>query len=175
MTMTTDHTYTCSACGAHDFTVENESFKHLIYTVTLTCTCEADAGIAHIKTFEVEDSTFRTGPLDDLHQVQEWDEHEPDRYHEDIVDEEVNCQSCCEDASGDDYETIVDDEVPLGHLDRWRVRCDGCGRLIPFGWSHPARGGRIWPVDSVDHIPGKAWPEPSDWPDDSKRSRPLDA
>lgn len=43
---------------------------------------------------------------------------------------------------------------------RFFVRCDNCGREIEFGWSHPDRGGRIWPVEASCFNPWKSWPEP---------------
>jgi len=33
--------------------------------------------------------------------------------------------------------------------DEWYVHCGGCGCAIEFGWSHPERGGRIWPAECV--------------------------
>ena len=40
------------------------------------------------------------------------------------------------------------------------VHCDGCDREIEFGWSHPDRGGRIWPVECEGFNPWKSWPDP---------------
>jgi hypothetical protein len=39
------------------------------------------------------------------------------------------------------------------------VRCHRCDREVEFGWSHPDRGGRIWPVECVDFNPWLSWPE----------------
>ena len=44
--------------------------------------------------------------------------------------------------------------------DEFYVNCAGCDREIEFGWSEPDRGGRIFPVECSDFIPGKYWPEP---------------
>ena len=44
--------------------------------------------------------------------------------------------------------------------DEFYVNCAGCDREIEFGWSQPNRGGRIFPVECSDFIPGKYWPEP---------------
>jgi hypothetical protein len=47
---------------------------------------------------------------------------------------------------------------PIG--DKFYVNCAGCDREIEFGWSQPNRGGRIYPVECSDFIPGKVWPDP---------------
>jgi hypothetical protein len=43
---------------------------------------------------------------------------------------------------------------------RWYVRCSDCDREIEFGWSHPGRAGRFWPVEAACFNPWKSWPEP---------------
>lgn len=43
--------------------------------------------------------------------------------------------------------------------DIFYVRCANCDREIEFGWSEPNRGGRIYPVECSDFVPGKIWPE----------------
>jgi hypothetical protein len=40
------------------------------------------------------------------------------------------------------------------------IHCAECDREIEFGWSHPDRGGRIWPAECADFNPWKCWPEP---------------
>jgi hypothetical protein len=84
------------------------------------------------------------GPLDDDHRVQEWTDNE-------LVE------------TG--RETDIDDDTdPSPWIDpdsqEFYVRCEGCNREIVFGWSHPDRGGRIWPIECTDYIPGKDWLEP---------------
>ena len=44
--------------------------------------------------------------------------------------------------------------------DEFYVNCANCDREIEFGWSQPNRGGRIFPAECSDFIPGKYWPEP---------------
>jgi hypothetical protein len=44
--------------------------------------------------------------------------------------------------------------------DVYYVNCADCDREIEFGWSQPNRGGRIFPVECSDFIPGESWPEP---------------
>jgi hypothetical protein len=64
----------------------------------------------------------------------------------------------------EDYEEELDEE---SH--EWYVRCEGCDREISFGWSHPDRGGRIWPSECSDFNPWKCWPEPRYWEEWGKR------
>jgi hypothetical protein len=47
---------------------------------------------------------------------------------------------------------------PAGH--KFYVHCAGCDREIEFGWSHPNRGGRIFPVECSDFLPEEVWPDP---------------
>jgi hypothetical protein len=42
---------------------------------------------------------------------------------------------------------------------RYFVRCESCDREIEFGWSHPGRGGRIWPVEASCFNPWLSFPE----------------
>jgi len=71
---------------------------------------------------------------------------------------EINCQLCYESASESDWR-VEDGETKDGGGEFF-VNCGGCNREIEFGWSHPDRGGRIWPVESSDFNPWKSWPEP---------------
>ena len=75
-------------------------------------------------------------------------------------DYEVQCYNCLNDASDEDW--IV--EIEHSDIDEESVecflRCAGCFREIEFGWSHPERGGRIWPAECSDFNPWKSWPEP---------------
>jgi hypothetical protein len=50
------------------------------------------------------------------------------------------------------------ESYPVG--DKFYVNCAGCEREIEFGWSQPNRGGRIYPVECSDFIPGNVWPDP---------------
>ena len=50
------------------------------------------------------------------------------------------------------------EEDPDSH--EFYVNCTDCDGKIEFGWSHPDRGGRIWPAECSDFNPWKSWPEP---------------
>lgn len=58
----------------------------------------------------------------------------------------------------EDYEDDEPEENPGN--DVFYVRCASCDREIEFGWSQSNRGGRIYPVECSDFVPGKIWPEP---------------
>lgn len=64
------------------------------------------------------------------------------------------------------FTDIVDSDRDMTESSEWKgprrffVRCEQCDREIEFGWSHPDRGGRIWPVEAVCFNPRMSWPEP---------------
>ena len=58
----------------------------------------------------------------------------------------------------EEYEIFEPENNP--ESDEFYVNCANCDREIEFGWSQPNRGGRIFPVECSDFIPGKYWPEP---------------
>jgi hypothetical protein len=85
------------------------------------------------------DSIERWGLLDDDHQV-EFEEDEK-------LEESIN------------WDEEFHDE-PKAADEEFYVNCEGCEREIEFGWTHPDRGGRIWPAECADFNPGMCWPEP---------------
>jgi hypothetical protein len=58
----------------------------------------------------------------------------------------------------EDFEVFESEGNPGN--DKFFVNCASCDREIEFGWSQPNRGGRIFPVECSDFIPGEIWPEP---------------
>lgn len=58
----------------------------------------------------------------------------------------------------EDYEIFENEDNPGN--DRYYVNCANCDREIEFGWEKSNRGGRIFPVECSDFIPGKYLPEP---------------
>ena len=67
----------------------------------------------------------------------------------------------------EEYEIYEPEENPGN--DEFYVNCAGCDRAIEFGWSQPNRGGRIFPVECSDFMPGNIWPEPRYWIPGSRR------
>ncbi len=62
------------------------------------------------------------------------------------------------DSEPEEYEIF--EQESDSESDEFYVNCAGCDREIEFGWSQPNRGGRIFPVECSDFIPGRYWPEP---------------
>ena len=56
------------------------------------------------------------------------------------------------------YKIFAQGGLPI--RDKFYLNCTACNREIEFGWSQPNRGGRIYPVECSDFIPGKVWPDP---------------
>jgi len=160
-------TFKCMQCGARNrLCVQHDYMVNEPYEQTLACTCGTapDGVAARIIGVNVT-HMVELGMLDDDHRV-EWEVKER-RETQDSQDDDqsvVACEACVREATTADWETMEDADVAPDDLDteedEWAVYCDGCNREIEFGWSHPDRGGRIWPVEASDFIPRKAWPEP---------------
>ena len=65
------------------------------------------------------------------------------------------------DSEPEDYEIFENENDP--ESDEFYVNCSSCDREIEFGWSNSDRGGRIFPVECSDFIPGTTWPELRYW------------
>ena len=97
------------------------------------------------------------GPLDETHR---WEYEDSEKTGSD--DELLDYYSVDEDDL-EEYLEAAEAEIII-EVDEdsheFFVLCAGCEREIEFGWSHPDRGGRIWPAESSDFNPWKSWPEP---------------
>jgi hypothetical protein len=152
--------YTCENCGGHNFDVIHEYVQVTTAQRTLECSC--DDGVADepaaVETTVCRESVRERGPLDDDHRFQ-IDEAETDDREWDDSEWEVNCQACLDAAEQIDWEEDDHPEVECED-DEFAVRCASCDHEVEFGWSHPDRGGRVWPCEANDHNPWKSWPEP---------------
>ena len=133
--------FTCKNCGGHNLTVTHV-WKILAGPDT--------------------ESWQEWGPLEaDHHWRFEFKEMiENEKYNNDEVVERWNFREYTKDNSSskpEEYE-IYEPESNPGN-DKFYVNCAGCDREIEFGWSQSNRGGRIFPVECSDFIPGKFWPE----------------
>jgi hypothetical protein len=138
--------FTCKTCGGHQLTVTR------IWSIL--------AGPA-------SESWQEWGPLEANH-LWRFDYKEKIKNEEDIDEEDKDAEvergdfgEFAEDDSAskpEEYETIEQKSDPEG--DEFYVNCENCDREIEFGWSQPERGGRIFPVECSDFIPGEIWPEP---------------
>lgn len=102
------------------------------------------------------------GPLNQDHQ---WHfEYSEKIEPEDIEDEEAQLGDVGEYAEDDadtepeEAEIFEPEDDPEG--DEFFVNCADCDREVEFGWSRPDRGGRIYPAECSDFVPGQTWPEP---------------
>jgi hypothetical protein len=155
-----ENLFTCKECGSHILRGEFEGSTVTTYTDKLECTCgEGENGVAATREHYVTRSYRAWGLLDDDHHYEEEDHEDLDTEDED-GDVEIHCHKCYENASETDWENIDEEPEEDEESGEWYVRCDGCDREIEFGWSHPDRGGRIWPSECTDFNPWRSWPEP---------------
>jgi len=131
--------FTCKTCGDHNLTVTR------VWTIL--------AGLA-------SECWQEWGPLEaDHHWHYEFEERV-----EENPDDEVERGDFGEYAEDDaasepeEYEIFEPENNP--ESDEFYVNCANCDREIEFGWSQPNRGGRIFPVECSDFVPGEIWPEP---------------
>jgi len=151
-------TYTCENCGSHDFVLVHIHTARRRIRRTLACTCGAERFAAIQELVEWQRCTERA-PLDEEHRT---DKSEVD-YDKECEEQEfeVYCGDCHENASEWQWESdTVGDWETDEESQVFQVRCADCNHEIEFGWSHPDRGGRVWPCESSDHNPWLSWPEP---------------
>lgn len=144
-----DMTFTCKDCGGNKLDV---FYKYS----TITRFERVDKDDLKVYEGRLIEEWEQFGELDDDHRVT-WGassrfgaEEEIDDWY-DIDESELHKY----DEEGSYQEAITDEES-----EEFFVLCWGCRREIEFGWSHPDRGGRIWPVECPDFNPWKSWPEP---------------
>ncbi|MGB3478357.1 MAG: hypothetical protein WBB67_04270 [bacterium] len=122
--------FTCKDCGSHDLYVE------YYYTVW-----QGAYWTAYVKTGLLNlEST-------DEHRIEDWNEPE------EIDSAKEDTDKFDENEENEEAEVDEDSE-------EFYLRCNGCNKEIEFGWSHPDRGGRIWPSECIDFNPWLCWPEP---------------
>jgi hypothetical protein len=152
-------TFTCENCGCHNFRVVREFEISRTFIKTLNCTCEdGDEEIAGEITTAYTEAMREISWLDEDHHWDDCLDKETIDTDEDKINSEINCQKCFDEADETDWhvnETDFEDDK----YEYW-VECSECDHKIEFGWSHPERGGRIWPCEASDFNPWKSWPEP---------------
>jgi hypothetical protein len=152
--------FTCTECADHDLRVVRAYMVTTHYEMTLRCVCgEAPDDIAARKRGHVRALYQDWGWLNDAHRV-DWEERGVKT--ETLHDEDacaVVCRTCTERAEEEAWHSVYDGALDEESRD-WYLFCGGCDREIAFGWSHPDRGGRLWPVECTDFDPWKCWPEP---------------
>lgn len=155
--------FTCKRCDSHDVLVASlykirENHKNI-----LPCECGTSLnGIAAIQSFLVEKHYEDYGYLDSKHQ---WEfvhrNNLIDRMELD-TNFQLECSECFVIYAIDrqKWNIQVENRELSEESIEFHVSCGGCGHEIEFGWSHPNRAGRIWPVECIDFDPEKVWPEP---------------
>lgn len=151
--------YTCHGCGGHKFYVEEFYEVTWNYTYVLDCGCDSAEGPAATRQMHRTDAMKRVGTIGADHRVSGWAEPEEVEAGAPEEDEtEAFCALCVAEAEEQDWRFEDDGSETDG--EEFFVRCEKCDREIEFGWSHPDRGGRIWPTESSDFNPWKSWPGP---------------
>jgi hypothetical protein len=131
--------FTCKTCGGH------------ILTVTR---------VWNILAGPVSERWQEWGPLEADH-LWHYEYKEKIEQESDNEEEREDLRELAEDDSAsepEEYEIFEPEDNP--ESDEFFVNCAGCDREIEFGWSQPNRGGRIFPVECSDFIPGDIYPEP---------------
>ena len=150
--------YCCENCSHEKFLVIYKCSKLSDETRTLKCECEQSADYAIRRVTTITKLVEESGELDDTHHPQ-WDSKESEVEDKQVEEEEVGCRECLSKNEDNEDAWEVEESDPRTEDEHFEVRCDKCGHEIEFGWSHPDRGGRIWPVESGDHNPRISWPE----------------
>jgi hypothetical protein len=163
MSDATPQIYHCSTCGNTLLCIDRQYVRRQYVTSIVACTCGAGHSIAAHRITYTDHVVTERGDVNDEHRI-EWDSSDTDE--EELIEEEesfeVFCHTCMQARNEPDW-VLVDkvEEHTTETLDEeYVVKCGGCGREIEFGWSHPERGGRVWPAECSDFNPWTCWPEP---------------
>ena len=156
--------FKCKDCGSIEIYVEHEYSITEELVDSLECTCDEKHDFAAQRTRHITRRYLDTMLLDDDHRTGDVEESTEIDREEEEDSFEIECHNCFENAREQDWTTEVessdiDEDIDEDSVEFY-VRCDGCNREIEFGWSHPERGGRIWPAECSDFNPWKSWPEP---------------
>ncbi len=157
--------FCCAECGGHQAVVIHEFTACDPYEVVLPCTCEdGEQEEAVTRRYDAVVQCRRVGLLDEDHRViwppdddLESQEEEIDRVNE---EEEIHCRHCLAEAESDEWQVERGEREVDETEDEIYVRCRDCDHEVEFGWSHPNRGGRIWPAESPHFNPWKTCPDP---------------
>lgn len=156
-----EYIFTCKDCRSHDLLVVHEYVIVEHYNKTLPCVCGNTIDeIAALRSYYVATACRESGWLDDDHRSTYEESEETEDLGEKEDDYQVFCKECLENAEGEDWAIEHDESEVDEDSNEFYVYCGGCNREIEFGWSHPNRGGRIWPAECTDFNPWKCWPEP---------------
>ena len=151
--------YPCENCGGHDFCVSYSFTEEGTATKMLPCRCPDGPEMAAVREVLIRRKRTRLGPLGDDHRVN-FDEEGDAETEQEETDSVVECRKCLGRARAEDWHFEPPAEFKKMEEEAyWEVRYSDCHHEIEFGWSHPDRGGRIWPCESSDFNPWKSIPE----------------
>jgi len=152
--------FTCKDCESHELSVVWQEDRKFYCKEELECfdNCSNLGELAAVVEYQRIDRYKCWGPLDEDHHFTQEDEEKIETLSEN-ENVQIFCEDCHEAADPRQWnfhEESDDSDNEYGFF----LYCDGCDREIEFGWSHPNRGGRIWPAECEDFNPWKCWPEP---------------
>ena len=152
--------YSCENCGRDEFHVVKEWLLECDVDWFLPCSC-GDHESAAVRTTQHSTLHQTIYALDEEHRMgDELCSEQLGDTEQEEVNFESNCQTCHEAHYNDEHaweEEAGDSKV---YVEKLSVCCAECGHESEYGWSHPGRGGRIWPVEADDFNPWLSWPEP---------------
>ncbi len=151
--------FRCVACGCEELQVTRRFTRSTHVEATLSCDCGAEE-VAVVHCYRIDALCEQTGVLDERHQFDLDAPEVLEQLGTEQEEFEVSCPACAEAADERCWETDPSQVEAEDHDDEFYVTCHGCGREVEFGWSHPDRGGRIWPAECADFDPKKCVPEP---------------
>lgn len=154
--------FTCKECGCNELVVKEYYTIVQLLTETQECSCgEGEGGLAYDRSYELRTSMVDYFQLEEdhhfTHRIEQKNLDDPQM--SDDQEENIYCENCFDPIEECDvFEKDPENESEVD--EQFFVVCGDCKREVEFGWSHPDRGGRIWPVESADFNPYKSWPEP---------------
>ena len=152
--------FKCKHCGSTELYVERESAIKKEYVDTLECTCKLSNEFAAQRIYTVTTRYQERMELEDYHRIgQVFDEVENLGSEKEEIGYDVGCCVCYEDGEEVWSTKMKSSEIEEDSIEVY-VRCTGCDQEIEFGWSHPGRGGRVWPAKCSGFNPWLCWPEP---------------
>ena len=152
--------FKCKDCGSTELYFDHDYSVVETIVDMLECDCDSECEFAARRIHYVTTDYSERMLLDEEHHSVTIDGAEKIERVEEEGDYEVQCHDCLNKASENDWIVEVEESDIDEESAEYYVRCAGCLREIEFGWSHPERGGRIWPIESSDFNPWKSWPEP---------------
>jgi hypothetical protein len=127
----------------------------------LDCTC-GETEIVATREIRQRRTIAKEGLLDEEHGINWADgDHTVVNQLWEEIDSQTDCDQCVANAEDEDWESIVFEEWEVDEESEYfEVRCTECDHEVEIGWSHPGRGGHVWPCEDTDFNPWLSWPEP---------------